>query len=258
MPGAEVAARLDPAVDARIDWGQDAPGLMRGFLAGGGAALAGAIGLCLAGHGWLSVPLWLAAAYGLWMGGAMRRASRVGKRRTRDAMLDLVPWQGDEAVLDLGCGRGLLLVGAAARVPRGRAVGVDLWRAVDQAGNGAAAALAHAAAAGVAERVTVETADMRALPFADADFDAVLSHWAVHNIETEAGRLQALAEAGRVLRPGGWLLLADIAHRDAYVAALGRLGFAPVAVRPVTRFDRVMGVLSGGSFRPALIAARKA
>ncbi len=61
--------------------------------------------------------------------------SLVTKVKGREAILDLVPWSGDQQVLDVGCGRGLLLVGAAHRLTSGRAVGIDLWLARDQSGN---------------------------------------------------------------------------------------------------------------------------
>ena len=43
--------------------------------------------------------------------------------------------RGDERILDLGCGRGAVLLMAAQHLTTGRAVGVDLWRSVDQSGN---------------------------------------------------------------------------------------------------------------------------
>jgi trans-aconitate methyltransferase len=59
------------------------------------------------------------------MGCFMVYDSKVGKIRERDRLLDLVPWRGTEAVLDLGCGRGLMLIGAARRLTTGRATGLD-------------------------------------------------------------------------------------------------------------------------------------
>src|SRR5690242_18021403 len=42
-------------------------------------------------------------------------SSRVAKLRVRDSVLEGIPWRGDENVLDVGCGRGLFLIGAAKR-----------------------------------------------------------------------------------------------------------------------------------------------
>jgi SAM-dependent methyltransferase len=131
-----------------------------------------------------------------------------GKLRAWDAILNRAGLKGDEQVLDMGCGRGAVLIAAARRLPNGRAVGVDLWSA-DQSGNRPEATLANAAAAGVADRVQVRSGDMTSLPFPDASFDFVTSAMAIHNIGSTEGRNRALDEAFRVLRPGGQLLIAD-------------------------------------------------
>ena len=147
-------------------------------------------------------------------------------------LLDQLGLRGDERILDLGCGRGAVLLMAAQRLTTGRAVGVDLWRSVDQSGNAAEATRRNAVAEGVADRVELHTADMTALPFADESFDVVVSSLAIHNISGAAGREKALREAVRVLRPGGRLVIADVfwAARQ-YPAPLARLGMTGVARR---------------------------
>lgn len=103
----------------------------------------------------------------------------------------------------------------------GRAFGVDRWTR-DQSGNRPEVTLANAAAAGVADRVEVHTADLTALPFPDGSFDVVTSALAIHNIPSPEGRYRVVDEAIRVLRPGGQLLVADpwpMARR--YAAHLG-------------------------------------
>jgi SAM-dependent methyltransferase len=151
-----------------------------------------------------------------------------GKLRAWERELDRAGLKGSEQLLDLGCGRGAVLVAAARRLPEGRAVGADLWSR-DQSGNSPRATLASAAAAGVGARVEVHTADMTALPFADASFDVVTSAMAIHNIPSAEGRYRAVDEAMRVLRPGGHLLVADpwwIARK--YAAHLGQGTLRPL------------------------------
>src|SRR5215510_15021834 len=80
-------------------------------------------------------------------------------------LLDQLHLQGDERILDIGCGRGAVLLMAAQRLTTGRAVGVDLWRGFDQSGNSADATRRNAVAEGVAERIELHTADMTAVPF---------------------------------------------------------------------------------------------
>jgi SAM-dependent methyltransferase len=144
-------------------------------------------------------------------------------------LLDRMGLRGDERVLDLGCGRGAVLLLAAQHLTTGRAVGVDLWRSGDQSGNSPAATQRNATAEGVADRVEVHTADMTALPFPDNSFDVVVSSLAIHNIKGPAGRRKAIEEAVRVLRPGGRLLIADIWGTRQYQQRLTELGLGAVA-----------------------------
>lgn len=133
-----------------------------------------------------------------------------GKLLIWEQELDQLGLDGDEDLLDLGCGRGAVLIAAAHRLPNGHATGVDLWTK-DQSGNRIEATRANAEAAGVEDRVEIRTGDMTDLPFTDESFDVVTSALAIHNVHSHEGRLQALDEAMRVLRPGGRLVIADLA-----------------------------------------------
>ena len=146
-------------------------------------------------------------------------------------LLDKLQLQGDERILDLGCGRGAVLLLAAEYLSTGRAVGVDLWRSADQSGNSAEATRRNAISEGVADRVELHTADMTALPFADNSFDVVVSSLAIHNIPGRAGRAKAITEAVRVLRPGGQLLIADVRGTREYQEHLAEYGMNPLVRR---------------------------
>jgi ubiquinone/menaquinone biosynthesis C-methylase UbiE len=152
--------------------------------------------------------------------GSLMWYSKIEKPRERERLLDRIPWHGNEAVLDVGCGRGLLLVGAARRLTTGRAVGVDVWHGLQLSGNRPQAVEDNARAAGVAERVEVKDGDARNLPFADASFDVVLSSLVLHNIPKRAERRQAVREIERVLKPGGHVAILDARHTRDYVQAL--------------------------------------
>ena len=70
--------------------------------------------------------------------------SKVGKLRLRDKIIASIPWRGDEQVLDVGCGHGLMLLAVAKRLQSGRAIGIDIWSQVDQADNNPESTLANA------------------------------------------------------------------------------------------------------------------
>jgi Methyltransferase domain len=103
-------------------------------------------------------------------------ATRSGKFHAWDRILDDLRLRGDETLLDMGCGRGAVLLAAAKRLPRGRAIGVDLWRP-DQTENSQDGTLANAALEDVADRVELHTADMTALPLADGSVDVSSAAW---------------------------------------------------------------------------------
>ena len=169
----------------------------------------------------------LLVAWGAWasmlgfgMAGVMIYSSKVGKIRVRDRLLEGLRLRGDEDVLDLGCGSGLMLLGAAERAPAGTATGVDLWRSRDQAGSSSAQCLANARRLGVADRVRLVDGDMTDLPFPDNSFDLVLAGLSVHNLHPSSRREKAILEAVRVLRPGGRIALVDISGTKTYLSVL--------------------------------------
>ena len=166
-----------------------------------------------------------------WCLGCYLHTTRRGKFRVWRELLAGLGLRGDERILDLGCGRGAVLLSAAKRLTTGRAVGIDIWSRIDQSGNSPRAVEANATLEGVRDRVAFATADMTALPFADASFDVVVSNVAIHNLRGAAARLAAVDEAVRVLRPGGRLLLADLRSTGAYAARLRALGLQDVGRR---------------------------
>jgi arsenite methyltransferase len=152
------------------------------------------------------------------------RTTRVGKFEVWAEILDGLRLRGDETLLDLGCGRGAVLLAAAKLLPNGRAIGVDIWRA-DQTDNSPQNTLENAALEGVADRVEVRTADITDLPFDDNSVDVIVSSLVVHNIPSQADRTRAISEAARVLRPGGRLAIADIFFTNRYANQLRDLGW---------------------------------
>jgi arsenite methyltransferase len=163
-------------------------------------------------------------------GVSVRRFSRRGKFEVWARLLTGLELRGDERVLDLGCGRGAVLLTAAKLVPRGSAVGVDIWRP-DQTGNSMEATLANAAAEGVADRVELQTRDMTDLQLPDRSFDLVVSNLAIHNLPDDDARRSAIDEAVRVLRPGGHVVIADLGFTRLYANRLQQCGMVDVSRR---------------------------
>src|SRR5690242_18800628 len=185
------------------------------------------VGAIISGRWQRFVPLtFMSAVLGFYLYNTLR-----GKFVVWAGLIDELHLRGDERILDLGCGRGAVLLMAAQRLTTGRAVGVDLWRNFDQSGNSLEATRRNATAEGVADRVELHTGDMRALPFEDNCFDLVVSSLAIHNISGRAGREKAISEAVRVLRPGGRLMIADIRATRQHRAQLAKIGMNDVARR---------------------------
>lgn len=215
--------------------------------AGGGNVLR----IGLAGTGWgIAVSFAISASAMLWY-------SKAGKLRARERLLDLIPWRGDERVLDVGCGRGLMLIGAARRLSTGNATGVDIWQAVDLTGNRPEATLENARREGVSDRVDVETADMRRQPFADATFDVIVSCAAIHNLNRREDRAQAIEEIARVVKPDGRILIRDVRSVDEYEHVLKNRGFDVRHVDAGWKSVFVM-LFTWGALRPGTLLARNA
>ncbi len=158
-------------------------------------------------------------------------ATRRGKFLEWEQILDSLHLRGDEEVLDMGCGRGAVLTAVARRLTMGRVTGVDIWNKRDQSGNASDVTLRNASLEGVAGRVQIETADMRALPHPQATFDVEVSSLAIHNIRSKADRKRAVSEGFRVLKPGGRIVIADIRATAIYEEALRELGASNVERR---------------------------
>ncbi len=237
------------------DYGLDAPGVVRNL------AIAAAAGFLV----------WLTAALRLWSGvlrigpiagvelrfpadaalwpaaGCAAMAtwmvwtSNFGKIRERERLLDRIAWSGSERVLDVGCGRGLMLIGAAKRLSTGTATGIDIWQSEDLSGNRPDAVLDNARREAVADRVDARTADMRKIPFPDGTFDVVVSSAAIHNIYSAEGRA----------------LIDDIRHTSEYASAFAAGGCRDVrrlGSRPAAAF---LALVTMGSLRPGTLLVPK-
>ena len=158
------------------------------------------------------------------------------RRRVLPWALDENPLAGD--VLEIGGGSGAMAAGVARTYPDVRLTVTDVDEAMVSSATGWLAAFPN---------VTVTRADVTALPFDHASFDAVTSYLMLHHV---IDWVQALAEAARVLRAGGTFVgydltdtrLARAIHRadgsphriiapDELADGLTVAGFTDIAIR---------------------------
>jgi len=243
---------MPTALSTKPDYGVDAPAVMRNlFLIGGLCLLLALFGPRSLTFGKVTI---LPVSMLSWTAGFLLVEAflfllyvKVGKFHHRDKILNLHPWRGDEQVLDVGCGRGLLLAGAAKRIPNGQAIGIDIWSNVDMGGNAIEATRHNLDLESVSSRTTLLSQSAQHMSFPDETFDVIVSNLCLHNIYDTPTRRDALAEIVRVLKPGGLALLSDYKHTRQYAAQLAASGLT---------VERRRGTLA--TFPPlAIVIARK-
>ena len=183
-------------------WG---PEWMNGLAVGALVAVAAAVAIQVAAPAWWPLGfLVVLLASAFFVGNAIMRSFR-----TNDfvilPMVDLL--RGDQdVVLDAGCGAGRTTIAVSRVLRGGRVVAVDRFDAgyIDDGGRDRLDR--NLRAAGLSERVTIETADLTALPFDAESFDSAVST----NVYDHLGQYkeQALGEMFRVLKPEGRFLMA--------------------------------------------------
>ncbi len=130
------------------------------------------------------------------------RALHVAEGAVEAAMVEAIGPRPFESLLDLGTGTGRLLELFAPLY--NRAVGIDASAPM------LAVARANLDRAGIAS-AQVRLGDIQHLPFPRDSFDVVTVHQVLHYLDDPE---RAIAEAARVLRPGGRLLIVDFAPHD--------------------------------------------
>jgi ubiquinone/menaquinone biosynthesis C-methylase UbiE len=180
------------------------------------------------------------------------------EQKVRQATLELVDIQPAGRILEVGCGTGSLTLAAKTKAgPQSQVFGIDV--APDMIGK----ARQKAAKAGL--DVQFQLGRIEAIPYPDSQFDLVLSSLMLHHVPDLKDKQQGIAEALRVLKPGGQLLIVDmeppqnphvkglaslivgremLAHNvREFIPLLEKAGFVDIKTGP-TRF-RLLSYLSG-------------
>ena len=150
--------------------------------------------------------------------------ARKGKFAHRDRILNLIHWKGNETVLDVGTGLGLLMIGAAKRLTSGNSIGIDIWNKDDLSDNSFTKANKNAALENVAGKIELKEENILQTSFQNDHFDVVLSNLCLHNVGDKENRKKACKEIHRILKKGGVAIISDIVHHGEYKAAFLELG----------------------------------
>jgi len=135
------------------------------------------------------------------------RSPTMSLAETLGAVVDLVPADPEARWIETACGPGLIARAMAPRV--GSVLGVDLTPAM------VAKARSEADAAG-AENVDFALGDATGLDAPDDTFDGAITRFSMHHIPAP---VRVLEEMRRVVRPGGFVVVADHVTDDAGDAA---------------------------------------
>lgn len=146
------------------------------------------------------------------------RSLHIAEDQVEKALRELFPSSGMRDLLDIGTGTGRILELFGPRIERG--VGIDMSREM------LSVARANLQKADL-RNCQVRQSDMYQLPFNDESFDGVVIHQVLHYAEDPA---ETIMEAGRMLRPGGRVVVVDFAPHNLEMLreehAHRRLGFA--------------------------------
>ncbi|MYA89038.1 MAG: bifunctional demethylmenaquinone methyltransferase/2-methoxy-6-polyprenyl-1,4-benzoquinol methylase UbiE [Boseongicola sp. SB0662_bin_57] len=124
-------------------------------------------------------------------------------RLWKDAMMDWLAPRGHQRLLDVAGGTGDIALRFLKRAPEASAVVLDLTEPMLDEGR------KRAGGSGLADRVEWVAGDAMSLPFPDSAFDVCAISFGIRNV-TRIG--DALAEAFRVLRPGGRLMVLEFSR----------------------------------------------
>lgn len=130
----------------------------------------------------------------------------------QDRIVELVlanlDWNAEGQALDVGCGSAALTIKLAKKYPKAQVIGIDYWGKKWEYSKDMCER--NAQIEGVSERVAFQKASASSLPFADEQFDAMVSNLVFHEVSDAADKRDVIREALRVLKKGGKFAFQDL------------------------------------------------
>lgn len=128
--------------------------------------------------------------------------------RIVELVLAHLDWNGEGRALDIGCGSAALTIKLAQKYPKARIVGIDSWGGKWEYSKDMCER--NARIENVIDHVIFQKASASSLPFADEQFDAVVSNLVFHEVRDVADKREVVREALRVLKKGGRFAFQDL------------------------------------------------
>jgi len=203
---------------AHVSYGIDSPAVILKF--GLGAALSVVLGIVLYfavpnNHGLqtaLLVVFLLTAGVCVCIIVGMYWSSIFGKFQLREKLLAQLSLSGDEKIIDIGCGRGFLLIALAKRLTsdKGRAFGVDIFDKWSQTENKPANTIKNSEMEGVGQLCEVLVGDIGVrIPLEDRMFDVVVSSLVFHLLPRHQLPV-SIGEVRRLIKPSGSIMFINV------------------------------------------------
>lgn len=211
----------------KINYGIDAPNVIRNLLGIGVLLFITALFLWFGFFPPINFlwPSFLSSAICLIIGGLLMIAyAKYGKFKQRGRILKLHEWKGDEKVLDVGTGLGLLMIGAAKKLNSGKSYGIDIFNSYDLSDNTIEQTKLNTEFEKVSDKTEILTENILKTNFDDNYFDVIISNLCLHNLYKKEERKQACREIYRILKPGGEAIISDFKHTAEYKKEFESLG----------------------------------